>query len=82
MARIIFVIVMIAWLVGAWHMIKMWLNGIRIGDTLFPWPSVITASYNSKNLRIFAASIAVMIVAGIVFNVLLVMGYIADLHIY
>ena len=81
MTGIIFAIVMIAWFVGAWHFIKMWLNGIRIGDALFPWPSVITASYNSKNLRIFAASIAVMIIAAIVFNVLFVMGYITDLHI-
>jgi hypothetical protein len=81
MTRIILAIAMIAWLVGAWHFIKMWLNGTRIGDTLLPWPSVMTASYNSKNLRIFVASIAVMIVAGIVFNVLFAMGYITDLHI-
>jgi hypothetical protein len=81
MVRIIFAIVVMVWLVAAWAMIKMWINGIRVGDTLFPTPSVITASYNSRYFRIFAACIAAGIVACIVFNVLLFMGYITDLHI-
>jgi hypothetical protein len=79
--RIVFAIVIVAWLVAAWAMIKMWINGIKVGDTLFPTPSVITATYNSRYLRIFGACVAAMIVAAIVFNLLLVMGYITDLHI-
>jgi hypothetical protein len=81
MVRIIFAIFAVAWLVAAWAMIKMWINGIRVDDTLFPTPSVIMASYNSRYFRIFAACIAVGIVACILLNLLLFMGYITDLHI-
>jgi hypothetical protein len=70
---------MVVWLVAAWAMIRMLVAGFRAGERY--WlvnPKIVLASYNSTNLRIFAACIFVLIALAIAFNVLFIAGYIEN----
>ena len=76
MVPMVFAIIIVAMLVAVVVLFKMWINGMKAGDTLWlPSPSVVTASYNSKNLRIFAACFLVAATATILLIVLFLMGY-------
>ena len=64
MAIVLFTVIVLAMLVAVAAMANMWINGLRARDA--SWlltPSVVTASYNSKNLRIFVACFLVALAA-------------------
>ena len=66
MALVLLIVIVLATLVGVAAMASMWINGFRAGDA--SWlltPSVVTAGYNSKNLRIFVACFLVAFAATI-----------------
>jgi len=66
MALVLFTVIVLAMLVAVAAMASMWINGLRARDaSWFPTPSVVTASYNSKNLRIFVACFLVALAATI-----------------
>jgi hypothetical protein len=70
-------IVLIACVVSMWVMIRMWMKGRRAGDCKWNMnPSVLLASYNSKDFRIFVGCVAVAIVAAIAYNLLFLSGLI------
>jgi hypothetical protein len=76
--RALLAIILVAWLVGMWTMLRMILAGWNAGQRWFGIisPSVPVASYNGKNLRMFASCIGVAVAAAIVYNALLLTGYI------
>jgi hypothetical protein len=59
-------------LVAGCAMFMMWINGIKAGDLT----GYTRKGYNLKYFRIFRVSILTLITIGIVFNVLLLLGYI------
>jgi hypothetical protein len=64
MALVLFTVIVLAMLVAIAAMASMWINGLRARDA--SWlltPSVVTASYNSKNLRIFVTCFLVALAA-------------------
>ena len=65
------IVIVVAWLAGMWAMIRMWINGIRAGESKWTIsPSVLLANYNSKYFRICLACVLAAIVAGIAYNFL------------
>jgi hypothetical protein len=76
MVQIVSVVIVLALFVAAMAMIRMWINGLKAGDALwFITPSVVSAGYNSRYLRIFATCVLVAVVAVILLNLLFLMGY-------
>jgi hypothetical protein len=64
MALALLTVIVLAMLVAIAAMASMWINGFRARDaSCLPTPSVVTASYNSKNLRIFVACFLVALAA-------------------
>jgi len=80
MGMIPLAIALAAWLVAMWAMVRMLFATLMDPETRSLWsllsPSMPLATYNRKNLLLFAVSIGVGVVAVIIFNVLGLMGYI------
>jgi hypothetical protein len=79
MVATLLALVLAAWLVAMYTMLRMVLAAFMDPEKSIWWllsPSMPLASYNRKNLRLFATCIFFMVAVVILFNVLFVTGYI------
>jgi hypothetical protein len=75
----LFALALAAWLVGAFAHLRMLLAAFMDPEKTILWlfsPSMLLASYNRSNLRLFAASVFFGIAIVILLNVLALTGYI------
>lgn len=77
--KLFFAIILAVWLVAVYAMIKMLVAGFQAGERLPMMifnPTFLVATYNRRNFRVFLACVLTGVAIAVVYDALLLAGYI------